>query len=164
MIKLINRIIDLLYFPFLRKIIPPQTFVYGVCGGANMLLDMILYYVMYHFVLDEKDLVLPMVTVSAEIAAFLFTFPIIFGTGLWLAKNITFTQSINSNRKQAFRYLSVTLANIFIKYFGIKLLIYLYIWPSIANAIMTVITVVFSYLMQKYYTFKGNRFHYGGQP
>lgn len=157
MVKFIGKIVRFFYFPFIRKIIPEQTFTYAFCGSANMALDMVLYFLIYHFILLEQDIVILKVTISSSIAAFLITFPIVFLTGLWLAKNVTFKSSINSNKKQVWRYFSVTLLNIFLKYFGIKVLIFLYLWPSFANAIMTVITVVVSYLLQKYYTFKGNK-------
>lgn len=156
MVTIIKRVVKFFYFPFLRKFMSEQTFTYAFCGSSNMLLDMVLYFLIYHFLLFEQDITILGMTISASIAAFFITFPIVFLTGLWLAKNITFRNSINSNRKQAFRYLSVTILNIFLKYFGIKILIFLYLWPSFANAMMTVVTVVVSYLLQKYYTFKGN--------
>lgn len=153
----IIRFIDWLYLPFIRRFIPLQTFRYALCGGANMLLDMVIYFLIFHFVLHEKDLHLGFVVISPSIAAFLLTFPIVFFTGLWLAKNITFQNSILKDTTQGFRYLLVTLCNIGIKYWGIKLLVWLTLFPSIANAIMTVITVIFSYIMQNIFTFKGNR-------
>ena len=158
MIKAITKILDLLYIKQLHRYVAKQTFYYAICGGSNMVMDMIIYALMYNFVLDKQDISVFGLFISSEIAAFLITFPIIYFTGLWLARNITFTNSVNSNRSQAFRYLTVTISNILIKYFGIKLLVYLAIWPSFANAAMTVVTVIFSYLMQKHFTFKGNKF------
>ncbi len=157
--KFIVSILNAMYVPLVAKFVPKQTFFYAICGGTNMVLDMLLYAIIYNFVLLKTDVEIGGFVVSAAIASFLITFPIIYLTGLWLAKNITFTNSINSNNKQAFRYLTVTIANVFIKYFGLKILISMMIWPSFANATMTIITVIFSFLMQKYYTFKGNTFN-----
>ena len=154
--QLIIKGIGLIYFPAFRKFIPLQTFRYGVCGGANMVLDAFIYFLLFQFILQKRDLELGIVTISPQIAAFLITFPITFVTGLWLAKNISFQNSVLKDRTQSIRYLLVTLSNIVIKYLGIKLLVYLTIYPSISNVLMTVVTVIFSYLMQKYFTFKGH--------
>lgn len=155
--RFIIRVIDLFYIAPIRKIVPLQTFRYAVCGGGNMALDAVLYFLFFHFLFLERDVDLRFVTISPQIAAFLITAPITFCTGLWLAKNISFQNSPLRDRTQAARYLLVTLANFLMKYFGIKLLVYVMVFPSIANALMTVVTVIFSYLMQKYYTFKGNQ-------
>ncbi len=150
------KFIDWFYFPFIRRLVPLQTFRYAVTGGSNMVLDMIIYFILFHFVLAKKDLDLGVIVISPEVASYLITFPIIFLTGLWLAKNITFQNSPLSDSTQRVRYLMVTLANIFIKYGGIKGLVAIGVFPSISNAMMTVVTVLFSYLMQKHFTFKGN--------
>ncbi|MBE9488182.1 MAG: GtrA family protein [Bacteroidetes bacterium] len=154
--KNIIKLIDKIYFPIFRRYIPLQTFRYGLCGGANMVLDMLIYFFIFHYALWKQDLDLGFVTISPQIAAFLLTFPITFITGLWLAKNISFQNSPLRDTTQTIRYLMVTIGNIGIKYLGIKTLVYLLIYPSIANAIMTVVTVIFSYIMQKYFTFKGS--------
>lgn len=156
--KAIVKVLNKLYISPIQKIVPKQSFFYAMCGGGNMLFDAILYLFIYNFVLNKTPLIIFNYEISAAIASFLITFPFVFCLGLWLAKNITFTNSDNSDKKQSFRYLSVTIANFFIKYYGIKALITLSIWPSFANIAMTIITIVFSYLMQKYYTFKGNKF------
>ncbi|MEG1794540.1 MAG: GtrA family protein [Rikenellaceae bacterium] len=154
---LIIKVTDTLYLPFIHRIVPLQTFRYALCGGVNMLLDAVLYFLFFHFLFFERDLYLIIVTISPQIAAFFITAPITFFTGLWLAKNISFQNSPLKDRTQGFRYLLVTISNFFIKYFGIKILVFITIYPSIANVMMTVVTVIFSYFMQKYFTFKGNQ-------
>lgn len=156
--RLIIKIIDWFYLPFIERHIPRQTFRYAATGGANMVLDAVLYFLFFHFVLHESDLDLGFLVISPEVAAYMFTFPIIFLTGLWLAKNITFQNSVLSDKTQRLRYLMVTLANVLIKYSGIKALVYIGVFPSISNAMMTVVTVIFSYIMQNKFTFKGNRY------
>lgn len=155
--KIIIKIIDWLYLPFVQRLISKKTFRYGLTGGGNMMLDAILYFVFYHFILDKSDLNMGIVVISPEIASYLLTFPIVFFTGLWLAKNITFQNSILSDNTQRGRYLLVTMTNILIKYVGIKGLVIINFFPSIANIIMTVVTIIFSYIMQHYFTFKGNK-------
>ena len=156
--KKIIAIIDAFYFPFFRRFIPLQTFRYAICGGANIGFDIVLYFLLYNFVLQKQNLDLSFVVISPEIAAFLITFPVTFFTGLWLSKNISFQNSVLAHRTQAFRYFLVVLMNIAIKYWGLKLCVeVLRIFPSVSNAIMTVITIIFSYLMQNHFTFKGNK-------
>ena len=155
--KIIIKIIDIFYLPFFRRFIPLKTFRYAATGGGNMVLDAILYFLIFHFVLHESDLDLGGIVISPQVAAYLMTFPIIFLIGLWLARNITFQNSVLSSKTQRVRYFMVTLANILIKYGGIKWLVFLGLFPSIANASMTVVTVIFSYIMQHNFTFKGNK-------
>ena len=156
--QLITKILSILYIKSIRSFIPKQTFFYMACGGANMVLDAVIYAAIYNLVLDKTDIVIFDFPISAAVASFVITMPIIFFTGFWLAKNISFTNSVNSDKKQRLRYLSVTISNVVIKYTGLKILIFIGMWPSFANVSMTLVTVIFSYLMQKFYTFKGNKF------
>ena len=155
--NIVIKIVDSFYFPFFRRFIPIKTFRYAATGGGNMVLDAILYFLFFHFVLHESDLDLGVVVISPQVAAYIMTFPIIFFIGMWLARNVTFQNSILSSRTQKFRYFMVTVANILIKYGGIKWLVFMGLFPSIANMSMTVVTVIFSYIMQQNFTFKGNK-------
>ena len=51
--KLLTTVIDFFYPPF-RKIMPLDLFRYGCCGGLNLALEWVLYYVFYHFVFQAK--------------------------------------------------------------------------------------------------------------
>lgn len=151
----ILKYIDYLYFPIFKRFIPLQTFRYAVCGGSNMVLDMIVYFLVFHFFVDKSDVNLGIIVVSPEIMSFLITFPIIFFTGFWLSKNISFQNSTVRTRVQYIRYIAVVGVNILVKYWGIKFCVdSLQLFPSISNAIMTIVTVVISYLLQKNYTFR----------
>ena len=48
--NIINIIVDWFYKPFAR-FIPHETFKYAATGGANMLLDIFIYFVSYNFIL-----------------------------------------------------------------------------------------------------------------
>lgn len=154
----IIKFIDFFYIPPVRKYVPLQTFRYAVTGGANMMLDALLYFAIFNFVLCKTDVHVGQWVVSSHIAAYIITFPIVFLNGLWLARNITFQNSPLKANTQRARYLLVTLANIIIKYAGIKVLVHLGLFPSVTNALMTIVTVVFSYIMQNKFTFKGNKY------
>ncbi len=152
--NLINRIIDWFYPPF-RRFIPIETFRYAASGGANLILDITLYFLVFHFVLHQQNLNLGFVVISPHIAAFLIVFPITFTTGFMLAKYITFTQSPLRGKKQLFRYGLGVGGSIFLNYILLKLFVeYLHIYPTPSKMITTVIVVVYSYLVQKFFTFK----------
>lgn len=155
--QVIITVIDRLYLPPLPRIMPRQTFRYAVCGGANMLFDMVLYFLFYNFLYAKQNFVLGPVTVSPEIAAFLTAFPITFLSGLWLARNVSFRNSPLRTVTQGGRYFMVVVLNIAIKYSGLKLLVdVIGFYPSVSNALLTVVTVAVSYLLQKNFSFRGH--------
>lgn len=156
--KLILRIIEWFYPPF-KKFIPPETFRYATTGGANVALDIFLYFVFYNFVLHQQVLHLGSFAISAHIAAFLIVFPITFATGFLLAKYITFTSSTIHGKTQLMRYAISVGGSIILNYTSLKLFVeYFYIWPTIAKILTTVIVVIYSYILQRYYTFKTGNF------
>ena len=152
--KLIIGFIDWVYKPF-QKLIPPETFRYATTGGANTAFDILLYFLFYNFILNKQIVEFGFLAISPHIAAFIFVFPITFITGFLLAKYITFTSSEIRGRVQIFRYAVTVTGSIFLNYILLKLFVeYLYLWPTIAKMIITVIVVAYSYIVQRYYTFK----------
>ena len=153
--------IDFFYPPF-RKVIPLELFRYGVCGGLNLALEWILYYVFYHFVFKGKVFDLGVVAFTPHIAAFVFKFPITFLTGFWMSRHISFSGSTLRGRTQIIRYLLVTVGNILINYLGLKLFVEGFQWwPTISYVVISIICVTFSYLTNKYYSFRKNKSNYG---
>lgn len=152
-----NRIIQFIdwsYKPF-KNYIPPETFRYAATGGFNLVLDIFLYFLFYNFILNKQIVNLGFIAISPHIAAFLFVFPITFLSGFLLAKYITFTDSQIKGRVQLIRYALTVAGAIFLNYVLLKFLVeYLLIWPTIAKIITTVFVVTYSYLVQRYYTFK----------
>ncbi|MCD8186344.1 MAG: GtrA family protein [Rikenellaceae bacterium] len=150
----ITRCIDWFYLPIFRRWIPKELFRYGFCGAANLCFDILLYAGCYHFLFHRTNWQLGCVVISPHIAALLISSPIATLTGFWLQKNITFKASPLRSSTQLFRYVMVYLANLTINYLGIKLLVdVLQVYPTVSKALVTVITVGFSFLMQKYFTF-----------
>lgn len=155
---IIIRVTDFFYIKPLRRIVPQETFRYGFVGGLNLLLNFVLYYVIYNWVLGQRDTDFGIVVVSAPILAFLVTFVITFFTGFYLARNVAFGRSTVHGGRQLFRYAQVVAVNIGINYFGLRLLVHVlgfYATPSYAA--LQVVTTAFSYLAQRYYTFKTHR-------
>jgi len=161
--QFITKIVDFFYPPF-QKFIPKEIFRYGACGGGNMVLDWILYFIIYNFIIGH-DLIyihlpysifhIPSICLTPHIASLCIVFPITLLTGFWLNRNITFTQSSLRGRRQLIRYVSVVALNLAINYFGLKLCVELWGWyPTPSKIFITFITVIISFFAQKYFTFK----------
>lgn len=150
----IRMIIDLFYPPF-RKYMTLQFFRYGVTGVANMVFDWILFFIVYHYVLEQKMLHLGFVTLSSYIATLFIVFPITFLSGFLLQKYVTFNNSTLKGKIQIIRYLAVVIANLVLNYAGLKIFVELMgFFATPSKMIITVVTTIFSYFSQKKYTFK----------
>lgn len=154
---IIIQIIDYFYTPF-RGYIPLETFRYAATGGFNTVLDISLYFICYNYILDKQVIDLHIVSISPHIAAFLIVFPITFFTGFLFARFITFTSSEIRGRIQLIRYMISVSGSIFLNYVFLKVLVeFGGLWPTLSKIITTVIVVIYSYFMQKFYTFKTAR-------
>ena len=150
----ITALINRVYQPF-KNLVPPETFRYAATGGMNTVLDIILYFCFYNFILQKQILDLGFVAISPYIAAFLFVFPITFTTGFLLAKYITFTASPIKGRIQLLRYAISVGGSIVLNYLLLKIFVeWVMLWPTIAKIATTVIVITYSYIIQRYFTFK----------
>jgi putative flippase GtrA len=150
----IRKMIDITYPPF-RKLISPQLYRYGICGGANVGLDWVLYFLTYNFILRRREVDLLIVTLSPHIATLVWIFPLVTLTGFLLQKYVTFTASALRGRTQLARYLTVVFANLLINYAGLKILVDgLDYYPTPSKMIITLLTIVCSYTGQKRFTFR----------
>lgn len=151
-------VIDFFYPPF-SKYITRQFFRYGATGAANLMFDWILYFFIFNYVLQKHMLYLGIVTLSSHIATLAIKFPITLTTGFLLQKYVTFTESTNRGQEQLFRYYLIAFINLGLVYLGLKLFVdVLHFFPSIANAIVSILVTIFSYFSQKKFTFKtGNK-------
>ncbi len=149
--------LDWLYPPFSR-FVPRQIFRYAATGGANTLLDIILYAIVYTFVLDGRMLDFGFVVISDHIAAFLMVFPITFAIGFCLAKYVTFTNSALSGKVQLIRYFSTVMGSLLLNYMLLKLFVeVLLINAVMANIMNKAIVIAYSYLAQTYFSFKSEQ-------
>jgi len=134
---------------------PVRTFRYAVCGGGNMLVDIIIYYISYNFILYKQNLDLGFITFKPHIAALWMAFVVTFPLGFLLSKYIVFDKSQLRGRIQLFRYLLIVGVNLILNYAFLKTLVeYLNFYPTIARIFTTCIIVTFSFLSQKHFTFK----------
>lgn len=134
---------------------PFQTFRYLACGGGNTLLDIVLYFISYNFILHQQMVHLPFVTISAPIAAVFMAFMVSFPTGFLLNKFIVFSESNLRGRVQLIRYLLLVGVCLLFNYVFMKVFVeYCHIYPTISKILTTVLVVCFSYITQKRFTFK----------
>jgi putative flippase GtrA len=150
----IRRVITFFYPPF-RKYMTLQFFLYGVTGAANLVFDWVLYFYLYNYILQQRDLRLGFVTISSHIGTMAIKIPVVLCTGFLLQRYFTFSHSEVIMRKQLFRYSLVFAVNILINYFGLKLLVDgMGFWPSPSNVTISIFTVIVSYFSQKWFTFQ----------
>ena len=150
----IGRFIDFFYIAPLTRIFSPRIFRYAVCGGGNMVLDLVWYFLIYHYIVAERFIDLGFVVVSPHVASLIVVFPITFFTGFWLNRNVVFGVTQFSCRGQLFRYALSVCGSILLNYLCIKLFVEVcHIWPTPAKALTTVVSVVYSYLAGRYFAF-----------
>nr|WP_321356706.1 GtrA family protein [uncultured Draconibacterium sp.] len=150
----IRNFIDWFYFPFLH-FLPREVFRYAATGGSNTTLDIILYFIVYRFVLKMQIVDLGFVAISPHIAAFILVFPITFTTGFLLAKYVTFSSSVIKGRIQLSRYLLSVSGSILLNYIFLKFFVeYCGLYATLSKIITTILVIVYSYMMQRYFTFK----------
>jgi putative flippase GtrA len=150
----IQKIVDYTY-PLCRRFMTLQIYRYGVCGGANIVFDWVLYFLVYNGIFKDKLLHLGIVTLSPHIATLAVIFPVTTLTGFLLQKYVTFTMSDLRGIVQLMRYLMVVVVNLLINYAGLKLFVdHLNFYPTPSKMMVTIVAIIFSYVLQKTYTFK----------
>ena len=153
--KRITRLIDSVYVSPIDRLFSRQFFRYAVCGATNMALDALWYFVIYHFIVAKQFLDLGIVVVSPHILSLIIVFPITFFTGFWLNRNVAFVATKQKTRKQLRRYALSVVGSIIINYICMKFFVeYLNIWPTPSKLLTTIVSVLYSFLAAKYYTFR----------
>lgn len=156
---------------------PLQTFRYAACGGGNMLLGFLVFTGVFHLLsslnhihLGFTDLAISNVLIGdakvlmlqtdgfafkAHSFALTCSSTVVFIVGFLLNKFVVFTSSNLRGRIQLFRYFLATVSSFCINYFLLNaMVIYLHVYPVLAQVIVTAIVVTISFFMQQYFTFK----------
>ncbi|HLP39305.1 GtrA family protein [Lacibacter sp.] len=153
-VAFIHAVIDWFYPPF-KKFMPMQTFRYAACGGGNTVLDILLFYISYNFILNKEMVHTPFMTVSPHIAAFLMSFVVTFPVGFFLSRYVVFEGSAVRKREQLPKYMIVVAGAILLNYFFLKIFVETFhMYATLAKICTTFFVVAFSYFSQKYFTFK----------
>ena len=152
--RMLISLIDTLYIKPLERVISRQMFGYFLCGAANMALDTLWYFLIYHYVVMERNIDLGIVVISPHIAALIIVFPITFFTGFLLNRYVAFRATQQRTTKQLFRYALSVVGSILLNYALMKLFVELcYVWPTIAKMMTTIIVALYSFLAAKYFSF-----------
>ena len=143
----IGSLIDRCYVRPLSRFLSPTMFRYAACGAGNMVLDVVWYYIIYHYIVALRYVDLGVVVVSPHVASLVVVFPITFFTGFWLNRNVAFRSIEVGQGVQLFRYALTVAGSLLLNYVCIKLFVEVcHIWPTPAKALTTAVCVVYSYL------------------
>lgn len=154
-ITLLTSVIDRLYIKPLSRIISRDTFGYGLCGAANMSLDTLWYFLIYHYIILEHNVDLGIVVISPHIAALGVVFPITFFTGFLLNRYVAFRVAKQPQGRQLIRYALSVAGSILLNYVLMKLFVDLCgFWPTVSKMLTTTIVALYSFLAARYFTFK----------
>ncbi len=152
-------LVDLLYVGRVARYLPRHMFRYLACGVGNyFVLDTVLYYLIYHYIVGERYYDLWVVTISPHVMAMAIVFPITFLTGFWLNRNVAFESTRQRARVQIAKYALSIVGSIVISYIVLKFLVEgCGVWATPSKVAASVITAIYSYLAARYFTFKKGR-------
>ncbi len=143
-----------IFYPLFRKVLDKQTYYYLACGGSNTLFGLIIFYYFENFIFHQKSIDVGF-EIHAHIAAFIISFTITFPIGFFTSKFVVWDDSELAGRKQLFRHLTFVVLSVFLNYGLLKLFVeYLNWWPFPSQFLSTTIIVIFSYITQKFISFK----------
>lgn len=160
--NLILQIIDFFHPPFARWL-DQQTFRYLACGGSNQLLNIFIYWFSYNILLKQQDITLPSFftnissfrQITAPIFSYIIASAITIPIGFLLSKYVVFQESNLRGRIQLFRYMTLVIVCFFLNYWMLKLFVEVLNWyPTLSQTITIIILAIFSYLVQRFFTFK----------
>ena len=142
------------FYPFFRRFMPKQTYMYAACGGGTTLLGLLVFFTSYNFIFRKQLVHLPFITFSPHIAAMIASFLVSFPTGFYLARYVVFSGSLLRGRHQLMRYFGTTMGSLVLNYVNLKIMVDIFkFYPTIAQIINTVLVITFSYFMQKHFAF-----------
>jgi len=143
------------FYPIFKKMMPLKTFRYAACGGVNTILDIVLFFIAYNYILHKQIIQLGWLSISPHIASFMISFCITFPIGFYLSRYVVFQETTVTKRKQLMKYFIVVLGCILLNYVFLKLFVDQLGWyPTMAKIATTFFVVIFSYTSQKNFTFK----------
>lgn len=156
-VEVVTRAVDSLYVGPLRRMMPLQTFRYGVCGAATyFVFDPVAYFLIYNYIVAKRVVHIgPWLALSPEIAALAVVFPLTFAVGFWLNRNVAFRRSPLRTRTQLLRYALSIAGSVVLNYLLMKLFVVgCGFWPTPSKVLVSVVCTVYSYLAAKYFTFR----------
>ncbi len=152
--KTILKIVDLFY-PLFRRFMPLQTYRYAACGGANMVLDIIVFTYVNTYLLQQQVVYIGPLAFKSYVVAFVVSFCLTFPVGFYLSRYVVWQETETKKRIQVFRYFIIVAACIGLNYILLNFFILeLHWWPLVSKLVTTVIVVLFSYFTQRNFSFR----------
>ena len=138
---------------------PLQTFRYAACGGFNVSVDIIMYFVSYNYILHKQLVQVGSQVMTPHIASLFLAFFVSFPVGFYLSRYVVWQQTATSKRVQLFRYFLVVMVCFLLNYILLKLFVERLGWyPTVAKVVITVIVTTFSYFSQRHFSFSDKTF------
>jgi putative flippase GtrA len=153
--NLIIQIIDFFHPPFSRWI-PKRTFRYLACGGGTTLLGLFLYFVLYNYVFQAREVTLTSaIHLKPYIAAYIFSACVTIPLGFALSKYVVFQESNLKGHVQLFRYGVMTATCFLLNYPLLHFFVGVcHIWATPSQTLTTILIAIFSYFSQRHFTFR----------
>jgi putative flippase GtrA len=143
-----------IFFPLFSKLLDKQTYYYLACGGGNTLFGLAIFYYFENFIFHQKSIDIGF-EIHAHIAAFIISFSITFPIGFFTSKYVVWDDSELAGKKQLFRHLTFVVLSVFMNYGLLKLFVeFFHWWPFPSQVLTTSIIVIFSYITQKFISFR----------
>lgn len=153
--NLLTTFVDRFYVKPFRKI-PKQTFRYIACGGINFVVTILCYHIAFYRIFADKNFDIGFMVLSPHIASLAISLPVNFFVGFWLQSHISFKHSPLKKYIQLARYFMTAMGALFITTLLTKAFSYIMPeFPTVAQIIIYCISAVFSFVAQKYFTFRG---------
>lgn len=153
--ELIIKVVDWFYIKPVAALLPRQTYRYAVCGAANVVFGWGCYFLAYNYLFDKQLFDLGLVVLTPHVATMFFIFPFTFFSGFWLNRHVAFRRSPLPRGTQLFRYLLSVLGSVVVNYLCLKLFVDVCgFWATPSQMLASLITMVYSYLAAKYFTFR----------
>jgi len=153
LVNLLDKWLDFFYRP-IQKFVPKDSFRYLICGGGNTVMEIVLYYVVYNFILQQNDWDLGFFLITGHILALIIVFPIPFYVSFWLSKHVTFTGSALKGRSQLIRFGLTVFTSLVLNYLFMKLFVEVaHIYPTPSKLIASGLVAVFLYFAHKHFSF-----------
>ena len=152
--QFIFRILDIFY-PLFKPFFNVQTYRYLACGGGNTIFGLAVFYYCDHEIFKKQNFDIGFIVLSPYVASMFLTTLITFPTSFFLTKYIVWSDSNLAGKKQLFRHFNFVIFAIFMNYGLLKLFVGQFNWWHMPSQILiTIIIVVFSYLTQRFVSFK----------
>ncbi len=145
--------------PFLKRLLKNQSlFRYGIAAAIATLVDIIIYFLFYNFVLQKEDVqVLPALIVSAPTTALAFSYSCGLITNFTITRFYVFPGSPLRTRIQLMRYVMVALLILGVNYLLMTFFIrWLHWFPTLSRSAAAILCGFASFGIHRIFSFRGN--------